>query len=119
MKKTLLLITLLLNTAFAHAGGYVTGLYSGGVKIKAYLVHNDGGMTIYQVQGVLKNPDACANGNLLYIPATAPGSKQMVSAVMAAVASGKSVGFYSQKCVSVPHWGLTGLEIRNLWVFSG
>lgn len=118
MKKTLLLLTLLLNTAFAHAGGYVTSLYSGGVKIKAYLVHNDGGMTIYQVQGDLKNPDACAKGNLLYIPAKAPGSKQMISAVMAAVASGKSVGFYSRKCTSVPHWGLTGLEIHNLWVFS-
>ena len=105
MKKTLLLLALLLATATAHASGYVTDMTSGGVKIKAYLMHNNGGMTIYWVEGTLKNPDSCTNGSLLYIPASAPGSKQMISAVMAAVASGKNVGFYTQKCTNVPHWG--------------
>jgi hypothetical protein len=116
VKKYLILITFfLISPSISFASGYLTP-YGQGVIIQKYTMHGDGGMTLW-VSGI-SNPDNCTDINLVHIKPTAPGYNGMISAAMAAYASGKKIGFWSNGCDVIPFWGGTATKpiVHTLWV---
>lgn len=106
--------------SLSAASGYLTGI-SSGVTVTGYMM-NDGtggsgyGMTLF-VSGI-SNPDGCGGTDKVYIPGTDPDFNGLAAAVMAAVASGEQVGFWSSGCALMPFWGgtVTYPVIVTLWV---
>src|SRR5215469_6063748 len=104
----------------AGASGYLTGINSG-ATVTGYMM-NDGtggsgyGMTLF-VSGI-SNPDGCGGTDKVYIPGTDPDFNGLAAAVMAAVASGEQIGFWSSGCAVMPFFGgtVTYPVIVTLWV---
>jgi len=107
--------TILIVPSLSFASGYLTP-YGQGVTIQKYTMHGDGGMTLW-VSGI-SNPDNCTDTNLVHIKSTMPGYNGMVSAAMAAYASGKKIGLWSNGCEVIPFWGGSATKpiIHTLWV---
>jgi hypothetical protein len=106
----------------ARAAGYLTPLQTG-IPVTEYMVNNNigsggGGITIW-VSGI-SNPDGCTGLDKVHIKASAAGYKEMVAAVMSAVALGKKIGFYGLSCETLPFWGgsTTYPIVSDLWVVN-
>jgi hypothetical protein len=101
----------------AHSSGYLTP-FTEGVSVSRYHMHGGGGMTI-TVSGI-SNPDGCGGTSLVHIPSTLSGYKEMVAAVMTAVATGKRIGLWSTGCSLLPFWGgsTTYPVVNDLWVIE-
>lgn len=121
MKKSILAglaaVAVTTGTPSAQASGYLTS-YSEGVFITRYHLHGGGGMTLF-VSGIA-NPDGCSGTSLVHIPPSLPGYKEMVAAVVSAVAMGKRVGLWSTGCSLLPFWGgsATYPVVNDLWVMD-
>jgi hypothetical protein len=110
-------------TQEGEAAGYLTGLGTG-VVITDYMINNNtgsgtlGGLTIW-VPGI-NNPDGCTGTDKVHIKNSASGYKEMVAAVLSAVASGRKIGFHSSGCELLPFWGgaTTYPIVTDLWVVN-
>jgi hypothetical protein len=109
-----------------NAAGYLTP-FGTGVAVTDYMINNnvgnggaDIGLTILLPSIVVSNPDSCGSTGLLHIKASNPGYKEMVAAVMAAVASGRKIGFHAKGCQLLPFFGGTTTYpiISDLWVVN-
>jgi hypothetical protein len=109
----------------ANAGGYLTPFRTG-VVVTDYMINNnvgnggtDIGLTIL-LSSTVSNPDSCGSTAFLHIKGTAPGYKEMVAAVMSAVASGRKIGFHAKGCELLPFFGgsTTYPIISDLWVVN-
>jgi hypothetical protein len=109
----------------ANAGGYLTA-FGTGVTVTDYMINNnvgnggsDIGLTIL-LSATVNNPDSCGSTALLHIKSSAPGYKEMVAAVMAAVAAGRRIGFHAKGCELLPFFGGTTTYpiISDLWVVN-
>lgn len=106
--------------SLSGASGYLTGINSG-ATVTEYMMNNGTGgsgygMTLF-VSGI-SNPDGCGGTDRVYIPGTDPNFNGLAAAVIAAVASGEQVGFWSSGCAVMPFWGgtVTYPVIITLWV---
>jgi hypothetical protein len=126
MKKQvpfLIVLGLFLLTHESMAGGYLTPLRTG-VDVTDYMVNNNtgsgtlGGITIW-VSGI-SNPDGCTGTDKVHIKNNAPDYKEMVAAVLSAVAMGKKIGFHATGCELLPFWGgaTTYPIVSDLWVVN-
>lgn len=117
------MLALLLMMQESRASGYLTPLREG-IVVTDYMVNNNtgsgtlGGLTIW-VSGI-SNPDGCASTDKVHIKNSAPGYKEMVAAVLSAVALGKKIGFHSSGCEGLPFWGggLTYPMVSDLWIVN-
>lgn len=118
----IILRTLLLFLIFseaANAAGYLTPLSGNGVTINRYFTHSGGGVTLI-ISGTINNPDNCQVTDRVHLKGNLNGHNNMVSAALAAFASGKQVGLWSRGCESIPFWG-GGIQtpiVENLWVIK-
>jgi hypothetical protein len=110
----------------ANASGYLTP-FGTGVAVTDYMVNNNVGyggsaigITILLSPNAVNNPDSCGSTALLHIKSSAHGYKEMVAAVMAAVASGRRIGFHSSGCELLPFFGGTTTYpiVTDLWVVN-
>lgn len=101
----------------AQGSGYLTP-YSEGISVTRYHMHGGGGMTVI-VSGI-SNPDGCGGTTLVHIPSTLSGYKEMVAAVMTAIATGKKIGLWSTGCSLLPFWGggITYPVVNDVWVMD-
>jgi hypothetical protein len=114
-------LALTVLTREGQAAGYLTALRTG-VAVTDYMVNNNtgpgtvGGLTIW-VSGI-SNPDGCTGTDKVHIKNSANGYKEMVAAVMSAVAQGKKIGFHSSGCELLPFWGGTTTYpiVSDLWI---
>ena len=106
------------STTFAY--GYLTGIAGGGVTIDRYFVHNGGGVSLILNEDLPFNPDGCGKANHVFIKGDKPGHELMVSAALAAFASGKKIGLHGYGCEIIPFWGgsVTRPTVSELWVFD-
>lgn len=101
----------------ARSSGYLVPLNQA-IAVSRYHMHGGGGMTL-SVSGI-SNPDNCAGTDLVHIPSSLTGYKEMVASVMAAVAAGKRIGSWSSHCSILPFWGggTTYPVVADLWVMD-
>ena len=90
MRKTLLLLTMLLfsSSAFATLDG-------GTAKIQKFLVYETGNIIYIYPEGGVKNAPDChgSNGDYISYKMTRPMAKEYYSALLAAFSAGKTVEF--------------------------
>jgi hypothetical protein len=118
--KTLFALLTLSISSYASAYGYLTDLGGPGVTIKRYFVHNEGGVSLILNENLPHNPDGCRLTNHVYIKGDKQGHKAMVSAALAAFASGKQIGLHGYGCEIIPFWGgtVTRPTVSELWVIQ-
>jgi hypothetical protein len=117
------MLALFLMMQESRASGYLTPLRAG-IEVTDYMVNNNtgsgniGGLTIW-VSGI-SNPDGCTGTDKVHIKNSATGYKEMVAAVLSAVALGKKIGFHSSGCEGLPFWGgtLTYPMVSDLWIVN-
>ena len=63
------------------------------------------------------NPDGCGNSTMVMILTSAAGYTDMYAAILAAQASGKSVGFWLHGCAATS-WGFTIPTVYSVSVIS-
>jgi len=122
MKKilTLILLSMLFSSNYSYAYGYLTKLIGPGVSINKYFVHNGGGVSLILNENFPLNPDDCGDTKHVFIKGDRAGHKAMISAALAAFASGKKIGLHSYGCEIIPFWGgtVTRPIVSELWVFE-
>jgi hypothetical protein len=117
------MLALFLMMQESRASGYLTTLRTG-IEVTDYMVNNNtgsgtsGGLTIW-VSGI-SNPDGCTGTDKVHIKNSAPGYKEMVAAVLSAVALGKKIGFHSSGCEILPFWGggVTYPMVSDIWIVN-
>lgn len=119
MKKTasMLILCVFFLSNLSQASGYMTSLGTG-VEINKVQILGSGGMVVWLKNEVPKNPDGCNEKLRLYVKPDLANFDAMVSAVLAAHAQNKTVGFWSSGCGTNYFWGgdVTFPIIRDLWV---
>ena len=122
LKKFVVISALFITSGVVLSYGYLTNLYdkNGGVTIKQYFVHHNGGVSLILNENLPHNPDNCNVTNHVFIKGDKPGHKLMVSAALAAFSSGKKIGLHSFGCEILPFWGgsQTRPTVSELWVFQ-
>lgn len=98
---------------------YITPLNGPGVEITRYFVHKNGSISLY-ISGEVVNLDECTSTYRVYISHDLPGKEAMLSAALAAFASGKKIGVHGSGCSTTAFWGGTVDVplVDNLWVFN-
>ena len=117
MVKKILILFVLAVASINVCAKYITNLGTQGVEITRYFVHSSGAVSLY-ISGTVDNLDQCTSTFRVYIPHDLPGKDIMVSAALAAFASGKKVGFHGSGCSITAFWGGTVDVpiVNNMWI---